>query len=107
MPDSNAVLHPDSVNLALRARAEREIPGGFWGCPAARILPHGYLEFFDRTEGFHLVGADVRRAFGAETLRHGAYLHTKHTVFLPCAHTEAHIGRVFDALDAGFRHAAH
>ena len=45
-------------------------------------------------------------AFCAETLRHGAYLHPKHNMFLSCAHTEADIDAVLDAADAGFRHVA-
>ena len=45
-------------------------------------------------------------AFCAEALRHGAYLHPKHTMFLSCAHTEADIDLVLDAADAGFRHVA-
>jgi glutamate-1-semialdehyde 2,1-aminomutase len=61
MPDSNAVLHPNSFDQALRARAERVIPGGLWGHMTARILPEGYPQFFDRAEGCHLVDADGRR----------------------------------------------
>ena len=45
-------------------------------------------------------------AFCAEALRHGAYLHPKHNMFLSCAHTEADIDAVLDAADAGFRHVA-
>ena len=43
-------------------------------------------------------------AFCAEALRHGAYLHPKHNMFLSCAHTPADIDVVLDAADAGFRH---
>jgi glutamate-1-semialdehyde 2,1-aminomutase len=42
-------------------------------------------------------------AFCAEALRHGAYLHPKHNMFLSCAHTEADIDAVIEAADAGFR----
>jgi glutamate-1-semialdehyde 2,1-aminomutase len=42
-------------------------------------------------------------AFCAEALRHGAYLHPKHNMFLSCAHTEADIDAVLEAADAGFR----
>lgn len=42
-------------------------------------------------------------AFCAEALRHGAYLHPKHNMFLSCAHTDADIDAVLDAADAGFR----
>ncbi len=51
---------------------------------------------------------DWRRgyAFCAEALRHGAYLHPKHNMFLSCAHMEADIDQVLDAADAGFRHVA-
>ncbi len=45
-------------------------------------------------------------AFCAEALRHGAYLHPKHNMFLSCAHTEADIDAVLQAADAGFRHVA-
>ena len=45
-------------------------------------------------------------AFCAEALRHGAYLHPKHNMFLSCAHTEADIDAVLDAAEAGFRHVA-
>lgn len=45
-------------------------------------------------------------AFCAEALRHGAYLHPKHNMFLSCAHSEADIDAVLDAADAGFRHVA-
>jgi hypothetical protein len=82
------------------------IPGGLWGHSAARILPDGYPQFFHCTEGFHLINADVRRAFCAEAQRHGAYLHPNYTMFLSCAHRETDIGRVLDAVDARFRHVA-
>lgn len=45
-------------------------------------------------------------AFCAEALRHGAYMHPKHNMFLSCAHTEADIDAVLDAAAAGFRHVA-
>jgi glutamate-1-semialdehyde 2,1-aminomutase len=45
-------------------------------------------------------------AFCSEALRHGAYLHPKHNMFLSCAHTEADIDAVLAAADAGFRHVA-
>ena len=45
-------------------------------------------------------------AFCAEALRHGAYLHPKHNMFLSCAHTEADIDAVLDAAAAGFAHVA-
>ncbi len=43
-------------------------------------------------------------AFCAEALRHGAYFHPRHTMFLSCAHTEEDIDFALDAADAGFRH---
>ncbi len=51
---------------------------------------------------------DWRRgfAFCAEALRHGAYFHPKHNMFLSCAHTEADIDAALAAADAGFRHVA-
>ena len=51
----------------------------------------------DRTRG---------TAFCAEALRHGAYFHPRHNMFLSCAHTEADIDLALDAADAGFRHVA-
>jgi glutamate-1-semialdehyde 2,1-aminomutase len=42
-------------------------------------------------------------AFCAEALRHGAYFHPKHNMFLSCAHTEADIEDALAAADAGFR----
>jgi glutamate-1-semialdehyde 2,1-aminomutase len=45
-------------------------------------------------------------AFCAEALRHGAYLHPKHNMFLSCAHAAADIDAVLDAADAGFRFVA-
>ncbi len=43
-------------------------------------------------------------AFCAEALRHGAYFHPKHNMFLSCAHTDADIDQALEAADAGFRH---
>ncbi|MCC7275561.1 MAG: aminotransferase class III-fold pyridoxal phosphate-dependent enzyme [Alphaproteobacteria bacterium] len=40
--------------------------------------------------------------FCATALRHGAYLHPRHTMFLSTAHREADIDRVLAAADAGF-----
>jgi glutamate-1-semialdehyde 2,1-aminomutase len=45
-------------------------------------------------------------AFCAEALRHGAYLHPKHNMFLSCAHTKADVDAALEAADAGFRHVA-
>jgi glutamate-1-semialdehyde 2,1-aminomutase len=42
-------------------------------------------------------------AFCAAALRHGAYFHPKHNMFLSCAHTEADIDQALAAADAGFR----
>jgi glutamate-1-semialdehyde 2,1-aminomutase len=39
-------------------------------------------------------------------LRHGAYFHPKHNMFLSCAHTEADIDRALEAAEAGFRAVA-
>ena len=52
--------------------------------------------------------ADWKRgfAFCAEALRHGAYLHPKHNMFMSCAHTETDIDAVLAAAEAGFRHVA-
>ncbi len=40
--------------------------------------------------------------FCAEALRHGAYFHPRHNMFLSCAHTEADIDEALQAADAGF-----
>lgn len=45
-------------------------------------------------------------AFCAEALRHGAYLHPKHNMFLCMAHSAADIDAVLAAADAGFRFIA-
>jgi glutamate-1-semialdehyde 2,1-aminomutase len=45
-------------------------------------------------------------AFCAEALRHGAYFHPKHNMFMSCAHNEADIDAALAAADAGFRHVA-
>ena len=45
-------------------------------------------------------------AFCAEALRHGAYFHPKHNMFLSCAHQPADIDMALEAADAGFRHVA-
>ena len=45
-------------------------------------------------------------AFCAEALRHGAYFHPKHNMFLSCAHTEADIDLALEAADAGMRYVA-
>ena len=45
-------------------------------------------------------------AFCSEALRHGAYFHPKHNMFLSCAHTASDIDLALDAADAGFRHVA-
>jgi glutamate-1-semialdehyde 2,1-aminomutase len=41
-------------------------------------------------------------AFCAEVLRHGAYFHPRHNMFLSCAHTEADIDKALKAAEAGF-----
>ena len=51
---------------------------------------------------------DCRRgfAFCAEALRHGAYFHPRHNMFLSCAHGEADIDQALAAAEAGFRAVA-
>jgi glutamate-1-semialdehyde 2,1-aminomutase len=41
-------------------------------------------------------------AFCAEALRHGAYFHPRHNMFLSCAHGEADIDLALSAAEAGF-----
>jgi glutamate-1-semialdehyde 2,1-aminomutase len=52
--------------------------------------------------------ADFRlgEAFCAEALRHGAYFHPRHNMFLSCAHTEADIDAALTAAEAGFKAVA-
>ena len=45
-------------------------------------------------------------SFCATALRHGAYFHPRHNMFLSCAHTEADIDRALEAAEAGFRAVA-
>ncbi|MXP62643.1 aminotransferase class III-fold pyridoxal phosphate-dependent enzyme [Roseomonas sp. M0104] len=42
-------------------------------------------------------------AFCAGALRHGAYFHPRHNMFLSCAHGEVDIDQALEAADAGFR----
>jgi glutamate-1-semialdehyde 2,1-aminomutase len=44
--------------------------------------------------------------FCAEALRHGAYFHPKHNMFLSCAHGEADIDQAIAAAEAGMRAVA-
>lgn len=44
--------------------------------------------------------------FCAQALRHGAYFHPKHNMFLSCAHTDADIDQALAAADAAFRAVA-
>ncbi|PHK95513.1 glutamate-1-semialdehyde 2,1-aminomutase [Pseudoroseomonas rhizosphaerae] len=44
--------------------------------------------------------------FCATALRHGAYFHPRHNMFLSCAHGEAEIDRALEAAEAGFRAVA-
>ncbi|WP_052402456.1 aminotransferase class III-fold pyridoxal phosphate-dependent enzyme [Muricoccus aerilatus] len=45
-------------------------------------------------------------AFCVAALRHGAYFHPRHNMFLSCAHAEADIDRALEAAEAGFRAVA-
>ena len=51
----------NSVDTALRARAQRVIPGGLWGHMDASRLPDGYPQYFTRGEGCRLVDVDGRQ----------------------------------------------
>jgi glutamate-1-semialdehyde 2,1-aminomutase len=55
MPDSSTMN-----DAALRARAQRVIPGGLWGHMNAARLPPGYPQFFTAAEGCRLFDADGR-----------------------------------------------
>ena len=48
------------VDLGLRARAARVIPGGLWGHQNAARLPAAYPQFFERGEGCRLWDVDGR-----------------------------------------------
>jgi glutamate-1-semialdehyde 2,1-aminomutase len=52
---------PNSVDTALRARAQRVIPGGLWGHMDVSKLPDGYPQYFTSAQGCHLVDVDGRR----------------------------------------------
>jgi glutamate-1-semialdehyde 2,1-aminomutase len=86
----------------MRAMGER-LRGGI----AARAEHHGVTVIQSGPPQMPLVqfegDADFRlgTAFCAEALRHGAYFHPRHNMFLSCAHTEADIDRALDAADAG------
>jgi len=45
-------------------------------------------------------------AFCSEALRHGAYFHPKHDMFLSCAHSAPDIDAALGAAEAGFRAVA-
>ncbi|MFC0385666.1 aminotransferase class III-fold pyridoxal phosphate-dependent enzyme [Muricoccus vinaceus] len=47
-------------------------------------------------------GVRLGEAFCAAALRHGAYFHPRHNMFLSCAHGEAEIDTALEAADAGF-----
>ena len=57
-PRLNAQSGP--IDRALRARAERVIPGGLWGHLNAAKLPPGYPQYFARGEGCRLWDVDGR-----------------------------------------------
>lgn len=46
--------------------------------------------------------AKLGEIFCAEALRHGAYFHPRHNMFLSCAHEPADIDTALEAADAGF-----
>lgn len=50
-----------SVDLKLRQRAERVIPGGMYGHLSVQKLPAGYPQFFESGEGAYLRDVDGRR----------------------------------------------
>jgi glutamate-1-semialdehyde 2,1-aminomutase len=52
--------HEAPHDAALRARAQRVVPGGMWGHLNAAALPPGYPQFFARAEGCRLWDVDGR-----------------------------------------------
>ena len=59
--DISALPLPNSVDTALRARAQRVIPGGLWGHMDAARLPDGYPQYFTSAQGCRLVDVDGRQ----------------------------------------------
>ena len=51
----------NSVDKALRERADAVIPGGMYGHQSVRLLPDDYPQFFDRASGAYLWDADGNR----------------------------------------------
>ena len=49
-----------SRDAALRARAQRVVPGGMWGHLNAARLPEGYPQFFASAEGCRIRDVDGR-----------------------------------------------
>ena len=52
---------PNSLDRALRARAEAVIPGGMYGHQAVGLLPDDYPQFFSKAEGAHIWDVDGNR----------------------------------------------
>jgi glutamate-1-semialdehyde 2,1-aminomutase len=48
----------NSLDLSLRERARKVVPGGMWGHMNAAALPEGYPQFFARGSGSHLWDVD-------------------------------------------------
>jgi glutamate-1-semialdehyde 2,1-aminomutase len=48
----------NSLDLSLRERARKVVPGGMWGHMNAAALPEGYPQFFARGAGSHLWDVD-------------------------------------------------
>src|ERR1700710_1456164 len=55
-----ALSETQSLDAALRARAQRVVPGGMWGHLNAARLPEGYPQFFASAEGCRIRDVDGR-----------------------------------------------
>ena len=53
-------MDQQSIDAALRARADKVIPGGMWGHQNATRVPAGYPQYFSRGEGCRIWDADGR-----------------------------------------------
>jgi glutamate-1-semialdehyde 2,1-aminomutase len=94
--DTQAIRHMEAMGERLRSGMDRvSARHGF------KLRQTGPVQMpmilFEDDDAFEKAGA-----FCATALRHGAYFHPKHNMFLSGAHTEADIDRVLEAADAAF-----
>src|SRR4029077_20048010 len=58
--ERNLTNQSRSADAALRARAARVVPGGFYGQVSAALMPAGTPQFFARAKGARVWDADGR-----------------------------------------------